>query len=174
MFEQLRRSKSPHVVHFLGHGTVAPDGRPMLRLADDDGEEAWISAGALAQELSASFGEDLRLVVLEACEGAAPGAFGSAAEILARAGANAVVAHLPPPIASIPTCAASTSTRTTTTLAGARTPASAPMAGHPSTPTPARRDPRRIAAAGACPRSAGCLTGGMTGIGPKRSVGVHP
>ncbi|WP_437716493.1 CHAT domain-containing protein [Sorangium sp. So ce448] len=96
LFEQLRRSKSPHIVHFLGHGTVAPDGRPMLRLADEDGEEARISAGSLAQELSASFGEDLRLVVLEACEGAAPGAFGSAAEILARAGADAVVAHLWP------------------------------------------------------------------------------
>src|SRR5262249_21268619 len=39
---------------------------------------------------------DLRLIVLEACQGAAPGAFGSAAEIFARAGADAVVAHLWP------------------------------------------------------------------------------
>jgi hypothetical protein len=97
LFDRLRRGKRPHVVHFLGHGGVDLGGRPSLRLADDeDGEEVWITAEALGRELSASFGEDLRLVVLEACEGAKPGAFGSAAEILARSGADAVVAHLWP------------------------------------------------------------------------------
>lgn len=97
LFDRLRRGKSPHVVHFLGHGGVDLTGRPVLRLADDeDGEETWITAEALGRELSASFCEDLRLVVLEACEGARAGALGSAAEILARAGADAVVAHLWP------------------------------------------------------------------------------
>jgi hypothetical protein len=96
-FDQLRRGTTPHVLHFLGHGGVDAQNHPTLRLADDeDGAEDWIKAEALAQELSASFGKDLRLIVLEACEGAKPGAFGSAAEILARAGADAVVAHLWP------------------------------------------------------------------------------
>jgi hypothetical protein len=97
LYDRLRRGKSPHVVHFLGHGGVDLSGKPVLRMADDeDGEEAWIPAEALGRELSASFCEDLRLVILEACEGAKAGAFGSAAEILAKEGADAVVAHLWP------------------------------------------------------------------------------
>lgn len=97
LYDRLRRGKTPHVVHFLGHGGVDLSGRPVLRLADDeDEEEVWITAEALARELSASFCEDLRLVILEACEGAKAGAFGSAAEILGKAGADAVVAHLWP------------------------------------------------------------------------------
>ncbi|WP_437850968.1 CHAT domain-containing protein [Sorangium sp. So ce363] len=97
LFDRLRRGKSPHVVHWLGHGGVDLSGKPVLRLADDeDGEETWITAEALGRELSAAFCEELRLVILEACEGARAGALGSAAEILARAGADAVVAHLWP------------------------------------------------------------------------------
>jgi hypothetical protein len=97
LFDRLRRGKTPHVVHFLGHGGVDMSGRPMLRLADDeDGEEVWITAEALGRELSPSFGEELRLVILEACEGAKAGTFGIAAEILAKGGADAVVAHLWP------------------------------------------------------------------------------
>ncbi|AUX43541.1 uncharacterized protein SOCE26_049910 [Sorangium cellulosum] len=97
LFDRLRRGKTPHVVHFLGHGGVDLSGKPVLRVADDeDGEEVWVTAEALGRELSASFCEELRLVLLEACEGAKAGAFGSAAEILARAGADAVVAHLWP------------------------------------------------------------------------------
>lgn len=97
LFDRLRRGKSPHVVHWLGHGGVDLSGKPVLRLADDeDGEEVWITAEALGRELSTSFSEELRLVILEACEGAKAGALGSAAEILARAGADAVVAHLWP------------------------------------------------------------------------------
>jgi hypothetical protein len=85
------------VVHWLGHGGVDLSGKPVLRMADDeDGEEAWITAEALGRELSGSFCEELRLVILEACEGAKTGALGSAAEILASAGADAVVAHLWP------------------------------------------------------------------------------
>jgi hypothetical protein len=97
LFDKLRRGKTPHVIHFLGHGSVDVGGRPILRLADDDeGDEVWLTAEAFARELEVSFAEDLRLVVLEACEGAKAGAFGSAAEILAKAGADAVVAHLWP------------------------------------------------------------------------------
>lgn len=97
LFDRLRRGKSPHVVHYLGHGGVDLQGRPSLRMADDeDGEEVWITAEAVARELSASFYEELRLVILEACEGAKAGALGSAAEIFAKAGADAVVAHLWP------------------------------------------------------------------------------
>lgn len=97
LFDRLRRGKTPHVVHFLGHGGVDMAGKPVLRMADDEeGEEVWITAEALGRELSTSFSEELRLIVLEACQGAKAGAFGSAAEILARAGADAVVAHLWP------------------------------------------------------------------------------
>lgn len=97
LFERLRRGKTPHVVHWLGHGGVDMNGKPVLRVADDeDGEEVWITAEALARELSASFCEELRLVILEACEGAKAGAFGSAAEIIGKAGADAVIAHLWP------------------------------------------------------------------------------
>ncbi len=97
LYDRLRRGKTPHVVHWLGHGGVDMAGKPVLRVADDeDGEEVWITAEAIARELSASFSEELRLVMLEACEGAKAGMLGSAAEILARAGADAVVAHLWP------------------------------------------------------------------------------
>lgn len=97
LFDRLRRGKSPHILHWLGHGGVDLQGRPVLRLADDeDGEEVWMTAEALARELGGSFCEELRLIILEACEGAKPGAFGSAAEVLAKAGADAVVAHLWP------------------------------------------------------------------------------
>ncbi len=97
LFDRLRRGKTPHIVHFIGHGGVDMSGKPILRLADDkDGEEVWITAESFARELSASFYEELRLVILEACEGAKAGALGSAAEILVKAGADAVVAHLWP------------------------------------------------------------------------------
>src|SRR5262249_36039125 len=97
LFDRLRRGKTPHIVHFLGHGGVDMSGKPVLRLADDeDGEEVWLTAEALGRELSASFCEELRLVILECCEGAKAGVFGSAAEVLAKAGADAVVAHLWP------------------------------------------------------------------------------
>ncbi|MDI3284726.1 CHAT domain-containing protein [Polyangium sp. 15x6] len=97
LYDKLRAGKTPHVVHWLGHGGVDMRGRPSLRVADDeDGEEVWITAEALARELSPHFYEDLRLMILEACEGAKAGMFGSAAEELVRAGADAVVAHLWP------------------------------------------------------------------------------
>lgn len=95
LFDRLRREPIPHVLHFLGHGRVT-NGIPELRVADQDDEEKWLDVSLLAQELQANFKGLLRLVILEACEGAAPGAMGSAAEILARQGADSVVAHLWP------------------------------------------------------------------------------
>ncbi len=96
IFERLRREPIPHVVHFLGHGGIDND-LPALRMADDeDGEATWLPVELLAQQLGTTFRSRLRLVVLEACDGAKPSAFASAAEILARSGADAVVAHLWP------------------------------------------------------------------------------
>lgn len=97
LYDKLRRGKTPHILHWIGHGGVDMKGRPSLRLADDDdGEEIWISAEALGRELNPHFYEELRLVILEACEGAKAGMFGSAAEELTKQGADAVVAHLWP------------------------------------------------------------------------------
>lgn len=93
--QQVRMRQTPHIVHFLGHGGTM-NGLPALRLADEDDEEKWLPVEVFAQHLQNSFSGTLRLVVLEACEGAKSGAFASAAEILAKAGADAVVAHLWP------------------------------------------------------------------------------
>jgi hypothetical protein len=97
------RGESPHVIHFLGHGSVGENG-PALRLASPgsdadssaEGGESWMPVELFAQQLAASFKSELRLVLLEACEGAQPGALASAAEILASKGADAVIAHLWP------------------------------------------------------------------------------
>jgi hypothetical protein len=95
LLERLRREPIPHVLHFIGHGAVKEVG-PVLRLADELGDEQWLPVELLGQQLKAGSRGTLRLVVLECCEGAAPSVFASAAEILARAGAAAVVAHLWP------------------------------------------------------------------------------
>lgn len=96
LFDRLRREPVPHVIHFLGHGGQA-NGVPTVRLADtDDGDESWLAVELLAQQLKANLRGFLRLIILECCEGARPSAFASAAEILGRAGADAVVAHLWP------------------------------------------------------------------------------
>ena len=96
LFDRLRREPIPHVLHFLGHGSHE-NGVAVLRLADSsDGEETWLPVELFAQHLKANFRGFLRLIVLEACEGARPLAFASAGEILARAGASAVVAHIWP------------------------------------------------------------------------------
>ncbi len=96
LFERLRREPIPHVLHFLGHGGQE-GGIPVLRLADsEDGDQSFVPVELLAQQLKANLKGFLRLIVLEACEGARPFAFASAAEILAKAGADAVVAHLWP------------------------------------------------------------------------------
>ncbi|AKJ02097.1 CHAT domain-containing protein [Archangium gephyra] len=95
LFEYLRPT-APHVIHFLGHGGLK-EGKPVLRLADEEGEESWVPVELLAQQLQQVYGRGpLRLIVLEACEGAKPGALASAAELLARTGVDAVIAHLWP------------------------------------------------------------------------------
>jgi len=94
--DRLKRGPIPHVIHFIGHGTVDSRGVPRLRLADEDGEEKWIDVELLAQQLQEGFRRSLRLIVLDACEGARPGVLASAAEWLVRSGADAVIAHLWP------------------------------------------------------------------------------
>jgi CHAT domain-containing protein len=92
LFAQLSRSDKVHILHFLGHGRVH-ENQPMLLLGDQGDKDAWITVDALAGELLPRFREELRLVVLEACQSAQPGEFGRAAEILAQKGADAVVVH---------------------------------------------------------------------------------
>jgi hypothetical protein len=95
--ELLRREPMPHILHFVGHGSVKSDGTPMLQFVDADGEERWLEVESLVEQIKASgLHKHLRLIVLDACEGAQPGAFASAAELLARTGVAAVVAHLWP------------------------------------------------------------------------------
>ncbi|MEZ4428266.1 MAG: CHAT domain-containing protein [Nannocystaceae bacterium] len=97
LFERLRRSEQPHVLHWIGHGGADPSGGARLMLPEDErGEPRWVLAETLAQELRQHLSAALRLVVLEACSGARPGSFASSAELLARSGADAVVAHLWP------------------------------------------------------------------------------
>ncbi len=97
LFERLRRSDQPHIIHWIGHGGTDEKNNPCLYLVEDhSGETPFLLAETLAQELRTNLGAELRLIVLEACSGARPGAFSSAAEILARDGADAVLAHLWP------------------------------------------------------------------------------
>jgi hypothetical protein len=96
LFERLRRSDEPNVIHWIGHGGADEQQNPCLYLVEDAaGDADRILAETLAHELR-TVGAGLRLVVLEACEGAKPGAFASAAELLARDAADAVLAHLWP------------------------------------------------------------------------------
>lgn len=82
-----------HVLHVVGHlGLV--DGEPCLKLADEAGKASWMPVADLATALERRFARTLRLVVLQACEGAKPGAVASGAERLMAKGASAVVAHL--------------------------------------------------------------------------------
>ncbi|WP_375744630.1 CHAT domain-containing protein [Corallococcus interemptor] len=96
VIDRLRSEPSPHILHFIGHGGVDARGAPVLQLTDADGASAGLPVELLAKELAGAFRGDLRLVVLEACQGAQPGTLTSAAELLAQGGADAVVAHLWP------------------------------------------------------------------------------
>jgi len=96
LFERLRRQPEPHIIHFIGHAGLQ-EGRPVLRMADEEGEESWLPVELLAQQLHRTWGKGpLRLIVLDACEGASPGPLASAAELLTRTAADAVVAYLWP------------------------------------------------------------------------------
>jgi hypothetical protein len=97
LLERLRFERSPHVIHFVGHGGVDRRGDPILRLADEAGEAQFVKVELLAQELADGFrdgsADAVRLVYLESCEGALAADRPSAAELLVRAGVVAVVAH---------------------------------------------------------------------------------
>jgi hypothetical protein len=96
VLDRLRREPVPHILHFIGHGGLDDQGAPSLQLARRADEDPGFKVELLATELMAAFRTDLRLVVLESCQGAQPGELASAAEFLAQAGAGAVVAHLWP------------------------------------------------------------------------------
>ncbi|HEX5752252.1 MAG TPA: CHAT domain-containing protein [Archangium sp.] len=96
LFERLRRQPEPHILHLISHAGLH-EGWPVLRLADEEGEESWLPVELLAQQLHRAWSKGpLRLIVLDACEGASPGTLVSAAEVLARTAADAVVAYLWP------------------------------------------------------------------------------
>lgn len=106
IFSYLRTAPvRPHVLHFVGHGGFKPADpmatncltQPTLGLSNDTEDElAWINAETLADEIKANGADELRLVMLESCEGAASGGFGSAAQMLVRSGVHAVASYLWP------------------------------------------------------------------------------
>jgi hypothetical protein len=114
LFSRLEQEPAPHIIHFIGHGAVNEHGAPVLRLGDVDGEESWVEVELLAQHLTVGFRRSLRLIILDACEGARPGSLACAAELLARVGADAVVAHLWPVRADVTRRASATFYRTLT------------------------------------------------------------
>ena len=88
------RSHQWHVLHIMCHGGYDPEaGSGYLQLSADDGSSREVSAVDLARLVSEN--ASLRLIVLNACESALPGAegvFTSTAAKLVRAGVPAVVA----------------------------------------------------------------------------------
>ena len=93
LFDRLQRGRRPHVIHFVCHGRVN-QGVPELLLDPDN--DRWTRVDLLAAALASTVGDALRLVYLESCSGAEPGALASAAEQLCAQGVEAVVAHLWP------------------------------------------------------------------------------
>ncbi len=90
---RLRLEPVPHILHFIGHGGLE-GGRAILQMAAGSEQEQGYEVRLLADELRNLFRNELRLIVLESCEGAQPGELLSAAEELARGAAGAVIAHL--------------------------------------------------------------------------------
>jgi CHAT domain-containing protein len=92
--QQAMREGPWHIFHFIGHGrfdTLTDEGQ--IAFADDQGQADLLQATQLGRLLSDHF--PLRLVVLNACEGAMGGqhdVFSSAAANLVRHGIPAVVA----------------------------------------------------------------------------------
>jgi hypothetical protein len=83
-----------HILHFMGHGGFDRNrDEGFLALADEEGETHRLSATQLGRLLADHF--PLRLVLLNACEGARGGGrdvFSSTASILVRGGIPAVIA----------------------------------------------------------------------------------
>ncbi|WP_224364394.1 CHAT domain-containing protein [Hyalangium versicolor] len=90
---RLRQEPVPHILHFIGHGSME-NGSPTLQMATGSEQEPGYRVNLLAGELRNLFRHQLRLIVLESCQGAQPGALLSAAEELAQGAAGAVIAHL--------------------------------------------------------------------------------
>ncbi|HRI70236.1 MAG TPA: CHAT domain-containing protein, partial [Polyangium sp.] len=93
ILNRLKREPRPHVIHYIGHGGVDA-GFPAIQFAGvDEGSRQWVHAHLIAAQFGESIHKEIRLIVLECCEGAKPSALGSVAESLTQAGVNAVVAH---------------------------------------------------------------------------------
>ena len=99
------RQRAPHVVHFAGHGGFAPnasdgteaDTQGALAFCSSEGTANLVPARALATLLSGC--DTLRLVCLNACEGAVTGtasAFAGVAQQLLQKGTPAVIAMQAP------------------------------------------------------------------------------
>jgi WD40 repeat protein len=95
----LLQERELHLLHFLGHGDVDAGGTARLRLADEPtGAQAWVPAENMARALEelSPRKKSLRLVYLDACEGAAVTELTSAAEVFVRHLSQAAIAHLFP------------------------------------------------------------------------------
>lgn len=82
-----------HVFHYIGHGTLSPDGRTALALTDSRGQLSVRSVDEVADVLASA--RTLRLVVLNSCHGSPADPtdpFAGAGTTLVRAGIPAVVA----------------------------------------------------------------------------------
>jgi CHAT domain-containing protein len=83
-----------HIFHFIGHGAYNPTGEEgLLALAGEDGKTALLGSAEAGRLLASHL--SLRLIVLNACEGARGSTrdlFSSMATTLARRGAPAVLA----------------------------------------------------------------------------------
>jgi hypothetical protein len=82
----------PDVVHFVSHGQLRADGRPVIKLhADEEDDDGWVGAEALLGALRAGQGLPA-LVVLTGCETAAEGEhMDSLAAELVRGGVPMVI-----------------------------------------------------------------------------------
>ena len=90
--------QAPHVFHFLGHGALDEANQEgLLDFCDSDGRYRAVRAGDLAMLLSNC--RSLRLALLNACQGATPGAasaFAGVAQKLIQQGTPAVIAMQAP------------------------------------------------------------------------------
>ena len=87
------RDGSYHVLHYIGHSDFTDDGEGMLFLEDIDGTAAEVNSTVLANLLDDQ--DDLRLVVLNSCEGARTSLtdpYAGVATTLIQLGVPAVVA----------------------------------------------------------------------------------
>jgi formylglycine-generating enzyme required for sulfatase activity/energy-coupling factor transporter ATP-binding protein EcfA2 len=91
--QQAMRRGPWHIFHFVGHGAFdTKTDQSLVMLADDEGKAQSLRAAELGRLLADQ--RDLRLAVLNACEGAKGGGdiFSSTASILVRQGLPAVLA----------------------------------------------------------------------------------